>query len=181
MIGELVRNNRSSVVLQKSKPFQSQRRTCFFFSKLSFYWWQNITLSKSFQDVNFELLKECFVVLISAYNLLLKNKHYYSHLDVKWVTYMFISQKKKKVPSSGSSLSVDSEWKKTLTVLHLFPHLKFLRWVRFARVGLLALCSGRPPSRSLRVSIKSHKCNGILGVIEDILAASLHFLKWNIW
>lgn len=96
MIGELVRNNRSSVVLQKSKPFQSQRRTCFFFSKLSFYWWQNITLSKSFQDVNFELLKECFVVLISAYNLLLKNKHYYSHLDVKWVTYMFISQKKKK-------------------------------------------------------------------------------------
>lgn len=103
------------------------------------------------------------MVLISAYNLLLKNKHYYSHLDVKWVTCMFISQKKKKnVPSSGSSLSVDSEWKKTLTVLHLFPHLKFLRRVRFARVGLLALCSGRPPSRSLRMSIKSHKCNGIL-------------------
>lgn len=37
---------------------------------------ENITLSVFFKDVNFEWLKECFVVLIFVYNLLFKNKHY---------------------------------------------------------------------------------------------------------
>ena len=39
------------------------------FSKVESERWQNITLSMFSEDVNFKLLKECFVVLIFAYNL----------------------------------------------------------------------------------------------------------------
>lgn len=46
---------------------------------------ETITLSVFFKDVDFEWLKECFVVLIFAYNLFLKRSIIYSHLDVQWV------------------------------------------------------------------------------------------------
>lgn len=48
---------------------------------------------------------------------------------------------------------------KTLIAFHVFPRRKFLRRMRFARAGPVALCSGG--SRSPKLGVKSHKHNGI--------------------